>query len=685
MAGKASANIHQREGRGYATRMMAEYPHVRMGDGTACIVRADELRKSGKVEEAIALYLDALSEPPQAALCLKLARSYEELGNISEACRWALMVVDAEDDFTAWQTAARLVHRYAKTSGQKLRSAKVAILGSYTTAQLGQMLTLAAGRRGIHLEVLESQYGQYEQDIIDPNSRLYAFDPDFIVLAVHEGDLRLPELSTAPQELVRAEVARWTSLWRVVRERSRARVVQHNFALPCEVPTGHLAVRLPGSRYMMAQAVNIRLGEEAGNTVSIVDCERLSSFVGKSRWFDPRYWHLAKQAVALQVVPLLARHTAAVIGADLGLSRKCLVLDLDNTLWGGVIAEDGLAGIKLGNGVDGEAFVAFQEYILKLKNKGVILAVCSKNNHADAMQPFEKHPEMRLKRDDFAVFVANWEPKPQNIRMIARELGIGVDALVFVDDNPVERAAMRQFAPEVEVIPLSEDPSYYVRALSQCLSFETSSYTQEDIARAEQYRARAQIRELESTTGSIEEFYQSLHMQAIVAPFDAFHLPRIAQLIGKTNQFNLTTKRHGMPQLESFIRDPKCVHLYLRLRDRFVDHGLVALIVALQEGEVLDIDTWLMSCRVIGRTVEATLMEHLCRRAMEAGCTSLRGTYVQTEKNAMAEDAYAKLGFDLAGRSDGRVRWTYDMRVNGPIVNKFIKTVDGWEATDGAA
>jgi FkbH-like protein len=668
--------------------MLSEPSSQLAGSLAFLVARGDELRKAGKVEHAIQAYLEAAgTHPPQATLCLKLARSYEEIGNMPEACRWASMVVDADEDFTYWQAASRLIQRHpAEVKGMpKLRSTRMALLGSYTTAQFTQMLVLAGIRRGIGLEIMESHFGQYEQDILEPKSRLYAFDPDFVVLAVHEGDLRLPEYSLTPHESIQAEVCRWTKLWRTVKERSRARVVQHNFALPCEVPTGHLAARLPGSRYMMAQAVNARLGEEAGNAVSIVDCERLSSFVGKSRWFDPRYWHLAKQAVALQAVPLLARHTAAVIGADLGLSRKCLVLDLDNTLWGGVIAEDGLTGIKLGNGVDGEAFVVFQEYILKLKNKGVILAVCSKNNHADAIQPFEKHPEMRLKRDDIAVFIANWEPKPQNIRRIAQELGIGLDSLVFVDDNPVEREAVRQFVPEVEVIPLPDDPSYYARTLSQCLSFEASSYTSEDAARAEQYRARSQIRELETTAGSIEDFYQNLQMQAIVGPFDTFHLPRIAQLIGKTNQFNLTTKRHGMPQLESFVNETNCIHLYLRLRDRFVDHGLVALIIALREGNILDIDTWLMSCRVIGRTVEATIMQHLCHRAKQLGCTSLRGTYIPTEKNSMAEEAYAKLGFDLVSRNEGRTIWGYDLPTKGMITNKFVKTVDAWEVADGIA
>jgi len=397
------------------------------------------------------------------------------------------------------------------------------------------------------------------------------------------------------------------------------------------------------------------------------------------RWFDPRYWNLSKQAVSLEAVPLLARHTAAVIGADLGVSRKCLVLDLDNTLWGGVIAEDGLAGIRLGSGVDGEAFVAFQEYILQLKNKGVILTVCSKNNYADAIQPFEKHPEMRLKFRDIALFIANWESKPHNIRRIAQDLNIGLDALVFVDDNPTEREAIRRFVPDVEVLSLPEDPSYFVRALSNCLSFETSAYTPDDAKRGDQYRARAQLRELETSAGSIENFYRSLEMQAVVAPFDSFHLPRIAQLIGKTNQFNLTSRRHGIAQLEQFIKDPQCIHLYLRLRDRFADHGLVAVIIGKRQGAVLDIDTWLMSCRVIGRTVERTLMEQLCRKAIEMGGTTLHGTYVQTEKNVMAKDAYAKVGFNLVRETEEGVTWSYDLSVKGPIVNEFIQVGEGWD------
>jgi FkbH-like protein len=304
------------------------------------------------------------------------------------------------------------------------------------------------------------------------------------------------------------------------------------------------------------------------------------------------------------------------------------------------------------------------------------LAVCSKNNHGDAIEPFQKHPEMRLKLDDIALFVANWEPKPDNIRLIANTLGIGLDSLVFVDDNPVERAAVRQLVPEVEVIPLPVDPSQYARALSQCLLFETSAFTAEDRERSEQYRARAQIMEAEKSAGSIEDFYRSLRMEAVVGPFDDLHLPRIAQLIGKTNQFNLTTRRHGLPQLQAFMNDLNCVHLFLRLRDRFTDHGLVSLMIALRQGDVLDIDTWLMSCRVIGRTVETAMLDHLCRLAEPLGCASVRGTYIPTAKNAMVADVYAKYGFELVSRHEGSTTWQYDLRLKGKITNEFIRTVE---------
>jgi FkbH-like protein len=291
---------------------------------------------------------------------------------------------------------------------------------------------------------------------------------------------------------------------------------------------------------------------------------------------------------------------------------------------------------------------------------------------------------MRIRLDDIALFIANWQSKVDNIRLIAKTLNIGLDSLVFVDDNPAEREAVRQLVPEVDVIPLPPDPTQYTRTLSQYLLFETNVFTPEDTQRTNQYQARARIAALEASAGSIADFYRSLQMQAIVAPFDELHLPRIVQLIGKTNQFNLTTRRHGRPQLQAFLGNPDCVHFYLRLRDRFTDHGLVSVMIALRQSDLLDIDTWLMSCRVIGRTVETMMLAYLCQRAEQLGCTSIRGTYIPTAQNGMVKDVFARFGFDLLAGSGDVFIWHYDLRTRGPITNEFIAAVESWEAYDGA-
>ena len=582
-----------------------------------------------------------------------------------------------------WQSAASLLDRLLKdfALANVKRRAKVWLCGSYTTVQLAPLLRLAALREGMLLEVKEGDFGQYRQEIIDAKSQLYAFEPDFIVMAVHHGEVALPEFSAKPHAAIDGELARWTSLWQTLKSRSKARLVMHNFASPPHSAFGNLAARLPGSRAGMLDAVNARLGEAAGTGVSIVDCERLSSHIGKRTWFNDRYWHMSKQAVSLEALPALAKHTIAVIAADLGLSKKCLVLDLDNTLWGGVIGEDGLNGIKIGQGDPvGEAYLAFQHAVKSLQAKGVILAVNSKNNDADAHEPFLKHPEMALKLGDFAMFVANWERKPDNIRRIAQTLNIGLDSIVFVDDNPAEREIMRQFVPEVEVLTLPADPSGFARALNEYVMFETSAFTAEDAAKTEQYRAKAQIAELEAGSGSIEDFYRSLQMQAVIEPFDEMHLPRIVQLLGKTNQFNLTTRRHGEAQVRAFMNDPNCVHWYLKLRDRFADHGLVSMIIARKDGAaggVMDIDTWLMSCRVIGRTVEAELLSHVSEAARRMGCTAIRGTYIPTAKNGMVKEIFGQFGFEKSATSaDGATTWLYDLKSKGPIVNGFIERLE---------
>jgi FkbH-like protein len=617
------------------------------------------------------------TETPEPGLCLKLARASFEAGDLPAAYSWVARVADSHGPFTAWASAAAALGRFeGEAKPDARRSVRVALAGSYTTSQFGPLLRLAALRRGVHVELYEAPYDSYTQDIFDSKSGLHAFDPDYVLLAPHHGAVRFPTLADDARRTLDDEVARWATLWQTVRETTRARVVQHNIAVPPDTAWGHVSARVPGSRDDLLRMLNFELARAADEHVVIVDCDRVAAGFGKSRWFDDRYWYLAKQAVALDALPELARHTAAVIAAAEGLSAKCVAVDLDNTLWGGVIGEDGLAGVRLGGSAQGEAHLALQEYLLALRSRGILLAVVSKNNDSDAREMFERHPDMRLQLSDFAAFFANWDDKPSNLRAVASTLNIGLDSIVFVDDNPAEREVVRQVVPEVEVLPLPPDPSGYVRALSDSLLFEAAALTREDLARAEQYRARAAAAELERQVGAIETFYETLEMEAQIAPFDELNLPRIAQLVGKTNQFNVTTRRHGVNELREFMEHERFVTLYLRLRDRFVDHGLVALMIGEQNNGTIELDTWLMSCRVIGRTVENAMLRRMCEIAVERGSPRLRGTFIQTAKNAVVRDVFERFGFEFVAEADGQTIWEYDIEKKGIIQSEYIGTRD---------
>ena len=410
-------------------------------------------------------------------------------GEPESARRWATAVVDVSDDLSVWSGAAAVARRCLDAL-PLARTARVAVLGSSTTSQLAALLPLACARAGLQVEVYEAPYGQFRQAVLDPGSRLYAFDPDFVVLAVHAGDLHLPMISADPAAAVQDAVREFEVLWRTLHERSASTVLQFTIAVPPEQSLGHLGPSVAGSRHRLLQELNLALAVALPRSVVLVDCARLAADVGARTWFDPRYWHLAKQAVSPAAVPVLARNVAAVLAASAGLSRKCLVLDLDNTVWGGVLGEDGLSGLQLGEGPEGEAFTAFQEYVLELKHKGIVLAVCSKNDEALVREAFADLRGMRLTLEDIAVLSAGWDDKPAQLRRIAADLGLGLDSLVLADDNPVERESVRQLVPEVDVVRLPEDPAGYVRALADYPWFETTRLTHEDASRTAQYRAR---------------------------------------------------------------------------------------------------------------------------------------------------------------------------------------------------
>jgi FkbH-like protein len=385
---------------------------------------------------------------------------------------------------------------------------------------------------------------------------------------------------------------------------------------------------------------------------------------GISAWFDPGLWHLSKHEVPHAAAPFYGDQVGRMLAAIRGRSSKCLVLDLDNTLWGGVIGDDGLEGIVLGQGTAaGEAHLALQRYAKRLSERGIILAVCSKNDEANAVAPFQKHPEMILKQADIACFVANWQDKAENLKHIARTLNIGIDSLVFVDDNPVERALIRRELPQVAVPELPEDPALYVQTIALAGYFEALDITAEDRERAELYRQNASREALRASATDMAGFLDSLQMQLTWQPFDQPGFKRIVQLINKTNQFNLTTRRYTEAQVTEVMRgeeEGRFVTLQLRLTDVYGDNGIIGLVIGqLTPRCDLEIDVWLMSCRVLGREVEQATLNLLAARAIELGCHRLYGAYMPTEKNSMVKDLYSKLGFTLEDtQADGTTRWS---------------------------
>jgi FkbH-like protein len=383
---------------------------------------------------------------------------------------------------------------------------------------------------------------------------------------------------------------------------------------------------------------------------------------GRTRWHDERKWLTMRMPIAADGIACLAREYLRYVLPILGCTRKALVVDLDNTLWGGIIGEDGIQGIKLGADYPGAAFVALQRVILDLYQRGIILAICSKNNPEDALGVLREHPGMLLRPEHFAVLCINWNDKVGNLREIAEELNIGTDALAFLDDNPVERERVRSEMPEVYVIELPSDPMDYAAALQRCPVFERLALSTEDRDRGRYYAGERQRKDLQQSATSLEDFYKSLRMEVEIAEVNAATLARVAQLTQKTNQFNLMTRRYTEQQISALAQDPHWRVYSLRVRDRFGDNGLVGVAMAHRLEDSIEIDNFLLSCRVIGRTVETALLAHLAEVAVSEGATILRGCYIPTKKNAPAKDFYPNHGFNLVAEADGITTWELDLR-----------------------
>jgi FkbH-like protein len=407
--------------------------------------------------------------------------------------------------------------------------------------------------------------------------------------------------------------------------------------------------------------------------VDLVDPGSVTFGRDPAYWYDPLMWFKAKQEINTTTAPVYGDVVGRLLAAQQGRSAKCLVLDLDNTLWGGVIGDDGLEGIKLGQGSPGgEAFLAVQAHALELSRRGVILAVCSKNDEANALLPFEQHPEMLLRRGDISAFVANWNDKASNIRAIAEMLNIGIDSLVFLDDNPFERNQVRQALPEVHVPEVSDDPGLVPFCLADAGYFESVAVTADDLKRREQYAANAERTRMKESSGDISSYLASLEMRMPWHRFRPLDHERTVQLINKTNQFNLTTRRYTSADVLAVADDPRAVGITFRLLDNFGDNGIIAIVIArVGEDRAAAIDTWLMSCRVLGRGVEGATLDVLVREVEKLGATALVGEYVPSEKNAMVREHYAKLGFSPEPPWEG----------DAPGVTRHRLTIADYKAT----
>jgi FkbH-like protein len=534
---------------------------------------------------------------------------------------------------------------------------RLAILGGYSLYPLHELIEHLGEVNGLAMELWQGDYDNYISEIMDDDSALYAFNPHIVFLLPGERRCAYTGPLTDARELPQAEAQRVVDslldLARKAHEKTQAEIIMTNFMLPARHDLGPFRARTLASDWSFRKWVNLELGLNAPSFLHICDWEFLAHRLGGLAAHDERSWFESKQPCSPTLMASLAREVIHLISSLKGAPKKVLVLDLDNTLWGGVVADDGLEGIELGDtSPRGEAFKAFQKYIASLKQRGVLLAVCSKNDFAKAAEPFEKHPEMVLKMEDIVSFKANWEPKSENIRAMAKELNLGLDSFVFVDDNPAEIEIVRQFVPEVETILLGPDPSEYTGQLADCRFFEPRSLTSEDSERTHQYRSEAQRKALEATVTDMASYLESLQMEAVFSEFTPVDVPRLSQLINKSNQFNLTTHRRSEAEVIAVMNDPQMIGFSMRLKDRFGDHGLISIVIGQKAGETMRIDTWLMSCRVLKRQVEEEVLNELARLAEARGCRKLAGLYLPTAKNEMVRDFYARMGFTLTGESE---------------------------------
>jgi FkbH-like protein len=561
-----------------------------------------------------------------------------------------------------------------------LDTVRLGLVGNGTLEVLAPALVATAARYGFALECVVAGYGQIMQEALDPSGRINAARVDEILLAIDYRGLPMQyRIGEANAERVDIDATLgWLDTIRDGFHRNAgATVIVPTFAHPPETLFGSYDGAVYGTPRRLLAELNQAIVERLRTgTDRLLDVAQLAETVGVGEWHSPALWNMGKLPFDETFLGIYAEHVLRLLAAARGRSRKCLILDLDNTVWGGVIGDDGVEGIRIALGDEtGEAFLDVQRLALALRQRGIVLAVSSKNTDEIARAPFRHHADMLLREEHFAVFQANWNDKATNIKAIAEELSLGLDAMVFLDDNPAERALVRQFLPQVAVPELPDDPALYARTLAAAGYFEAILFSDEDRKRAGMYEANARRASLLGETGDIEGFLTSLEMEISFAPFDDAGRARISQLINKSNQFNLTTRRYSEAEVEEAAADAAVFTLQVRLRDKFGDNGMISVVICRPRARhVWELDVWLMSCRVLGRRVEEAVLGEIVRHARAAGIDTLIGRYLPTARNDIVKDHYMKLGFALDGHGeDGSTTWSLSTRTQIPTPRMSVR------------
>lgn len=544
---------------------------------------------------------------------------------------------------------------------------KIAVLGGSTTHDVVRILELFLLNQGIEPEFYESEYGMYWEDAMFGNEELNAFAPDMIYIHTSLRNLRsFPEPSDsreAVEEKLAAEYGRFETMWEKLAQERQCPVIQNNFEYPYFRLMGNQdGADIHGRTYYVNE-MNRRFAAYAQEHQNffINDINYQSAVYGLDEWSAPEYWHMYKYSLCLKAIPWLAHNVANIVKSVFGKNKKSLVLDLDNTLWGGIVGDDGPENLEIGQETNmGQVFAEFQSYVKLLKDYGVMLNVASKNEEENALAGLN-HPAGVLRPDDFLLIKANWEPKSLNIEQIAQQLNILPDSLVFADDNPAEREIVRQQTAGVTAPEIGR-PEDYIRVLDRGGYFEVTSLSDDDRKRNEMYQANLKREQQQASFADYADYLRSLEMTGVVRPFEPVYMGRIAQLTNKSNQFNLTTQRFTQAQIEQMAADEKYITLYGKLADKFGDNGVVSVVIAEKDGDCAHIRLWLMSCRVLKRDMELAMLDGLAERCLAEGISTLYGYYYPTAKNNMVREFYGQLGFERISEDEaGNTGWKFSL------------------------